>query len=153
VHHLLSVIIVLSIVVIDELTGHYVLSSLPPNLYVAPFLNIVHVWNRGISFGLFSGTDNNMIFTVITILIVLGFAALMINEIKKAKLVPYAMIVGGGIGNVIDRIRHGAVFDFIDIHISSFHWPAFNIADACICVGGIAFAINAVFGNKKIVLE
>jgi signal peptidase II len=130
-----------------------VLSSLSPNLYVTPFLNVVHVWNKGISFGMFSETDSNTTFMVLTILIVLGFTILMVREASKAKLVPYAMIVGGGIGNVIDRIRYGAVFDFIDLHIGSFHWPAFNVADSCICLGGIAFLANALLGNKKVVLE
>ena len=55
----------------------------------------------------------------------------------KLVSISYSFIIGGAIGNIIDRVNHGAVFDFIDFHIGSYHWPAFNLADSFVCIGAI----------------
>ena len=60
-----------------------------------------------------------------------------------------AMIIGGAVGNLVDRLRHGAVTDFIDLHVAGYHWPVFNIADSAITVGAALLLIDSLFGGKK----
>ena len=62
----------------------------------------------------------------------------------------YILILGGAIGNIIDRIQYGAVFDFIDLHIKHIHWPAFNFADSFICLGGFMLIWNMIFNTKNL---
>ncbi len=100
---------------------------------VLPFFNIVHVRNKGVTFGLLSGSLQP-IFLVILSLVVIGF---LIDYVRKNKNhLPFvSLIIGGAIGNIIDRIVYGSVVDFLDFHLGSYHWPAFNIADSAIVIG------------------
>jgi signal peptidase II len=59
------------------------------------------------------------------------------------------LVIGGAIGNVIDRLRFGAVFDFLDVHAFGFHWPAFNVADSAITVGALALVADSLFGHPE----
>lgn len=100
---------------------------------ILPFFNIVHVRNRGVTFGLLSGSLQPIVFVILS-LIVVGF--LIDYAWKKVSYRPFiSLIVGGAIGNVIDRIVYGSVVDFLDFHLESYHWPAFNIADSAIVIG------------------
>lgn len=107
-----------------------------PQIELLPFFNIVYVWNRGVSFGMFNSIENSQIIlsllqgSIALILIILLYR-------NKDKYVSYAfsIIIGGALGNVIDRIKNGAVADFLDFHIASYHWPAFNVADSAIFIG------------------
>jgi len=58
-------------------------------------------------------------------------------------------VIGGALGNVIDRIRYGAVVDFLDFHLASYHWPAFNLADAGICVGAVLMLVDGLFARRR----
>lgn len=100
---------------------------------ILPFFNIVHVRNKGVTFGLLSGSLQP-IFLVILSLVVIGF---LIDYVRKNKNhLPFvSLIIGGAIGNIIDRIVYGSVVDFLDFHLGSYHWPAFNIADSAIVIG------------------
>lgn len=112
--------------------------AVPNRFEVTPFMDIVLTWNRGVSFGLgnHDGDWNVWVFS----LIALGLSAALLYLIAKAQsrflVFVLGLVVGGAIGNVIDRLRLGAVVDFIYIHVGSFDWwPAFNVADAAICIG------------------
>lgn len=118
---------------------------------ITDFFNLVMVWNRGISFGMFHGADNsNYFFMGFTTLIVI----LLFYFIKKAgnkyEVIAFGMIIGGALGNLVDRIIRGAVADFFDFHIAGNHWPAFNIADSCVFCGAALLIITTIFfGNKN----
>ncbi|HLT76711.1 MAG TPA: signal peptidase II [Ferrovibrio sp.] len=109
----------------------------PPVIYVAPFFNLVQVWNTGVSFGLFQEDSAVRSWTLV------GVAAAVLVWLSiwlwraHNRLVAVALggIIGGAIGNIIDRLRFGAVFDFVDLHAFGWHWPAFNLADSAIVVG------------------
>jgi len=146
-----TVILLAMIVVIDQVSKMYILTGSVYATQVTSFLNIVHVWNEGISFGLFSGEHSNMIFTIITGGIILVLIRLMLKTPVKIMKNIYAIILGGALGNIIDRLRYGAVFDFIDLHIASFHWPAFNVADSFICVGGVMLLWMVLFNKQNLV--
>jgi signal peptidase II len=102
---------------------------------LAPFFNLTHVLNTGASFGMFR--DSNRAFIGITLLILAVLAAIhrrMAGE-SRAAAVGLAFLWGGAVGNLIDRLRVGAVVDFLDFHWAGHHWPAFNVADSAIFTG------------------
>ena len=74
----------------------------------------------------------------------------MRHEKDKWSRIGFALILGGAIGNVIDRLRFGGVVDFLDFYIGDYHWPAFNIADSAICIGVFLILIRAFFIKKEL---
>lgn len=109
---------------------------------VLPFFNITMVWNRGVSFGLFaSESDMGRYMLIALALVISGILAFMIRKAQsRFEIFAMATVIGGALGNVIDRFRFGAVADFLDFHAYGWHFPVFNIADAAITIG-IAFLI------------
>lgn len=117
---------------------------------VLPFFNIVMVWNEGVSFGLMSGLENSHIWlSLLAIAVSSGLAVWMVTANRLTTAIPLAMIIGGALGNVIDRLRFGAVADFIDLHIMGYHWPAFNLADSMITIGVAALLIDGLFFEPR----
>lgn len=115
---------------------------------VTSFFNLVMVWNHGISFGMFqSGTPWPLI--VMALVISSGFVVWMMRSSAWTQIVPLALVVGGALGNVIDRFRFGAVADFFDLHVMGWHYPAFNIADSAITIGIALLLIDGVFWEPK----
>jgi len=112
---------------------------------VLPFFNFVVVWNQGVSFGLFSNdTDYGpYILIALSFAITVGFLIWMFRTQNIVHHFGIALVIGGAIGNVIDRFRFGAVFDFLDVHAFGWHWPAFNIADSAIVIGVFTLMIHA----------
>ena len=117
---------------------------------VTSFFNLVTVWNFGVSFGMFNrGSDEAAwVFAAIAAAI----TAVLIAWLRRAPnlLVTVALgsAIGGAVGNVIDRLRFGAVFDFLDVHAAGWHWPAFNVADAAIAVGVGLLLLDALFAPR-----
>jgi signal peptidase II len=111
----------------------------------APFINLIVVWNRGISYGLFQ--QNSEIgrwgLIIISILAAIGLSFWIRRTTAKLLAVSLGLIVGGAIGNVIDRLAYGAVFDFIQIHIGSWSWYVFNVADAAIVAGVVGLLYDS----------
>jgi signal peptidase II len=109
---------------------------------VLPFFNWVMVWNKGISFGMLQSDTQAGVYMMMAfaVLISLFFLIWMFRTDNRLVIFAISLVVGGAIGNVIDRFRFGAVADFLDFHIGDMHWPAFNLADSCITLG-IAFII------------
>ncbi len=115
---------------------------------VLPFFNIAMVWNKGISFGMFNQDASYaaIILVGISVLISLIFLIMLLRSPVSLQSLGIAMIIGGAMGNVIDRLRFGAVIDFLDFHIGDWHWPSFNVADSCICVGvGVLIVMSLLF--------
>lgn len=143
--------IALAVIVADQLTKWLMLNVVmePPQLIVVTsFFNLAYVWNRGISFGLFN-TDsplNRWILPAVALLVVV----FLLTWLRKAQhwllITALGLVVGGAIGNVIDRALYGAVFDFLDVHAYGYHWPAFNVADSAITVGVCLLIVDSVFG-------
>jgi signal peptidase II len=108
---------------------------------ITPFFSLVLTLNRGMSFGLFNpgpgdgGALNAVLFSLVAAAIVAGLIFWLRRVSSPLLGVAIGLIVGGATGNVVDRIRHGAVVDFLDFHIGYWHWPAFNLADSAICLG------------------
>jgi signal peptidase II len=117
---------------------------------LTPFLNLEVVWNRGISYGLFQqNTDlGRWILIGISILAAIGLSFWIRNTAGKLLAASLGLIVGGAVGNVIDRLAYGAVFDFLQFHVGSWHWYVFNVADAAI-VAGVAGLLYDSFVLEK----
>jgi signal peptidase II len=123
-------------------------ASLPyVQVEVTSFFNLVMIWNKGISFGLFNQDINYgpIILIAISLLITLIFLIVLLRSPVSWNSAGMVLIIAGALGNVIDRFRFGAVIDFLDFHIGGSHWPAFNVADSCICVGVALMIILGLF--------
>jgi len=118
------------------------------SIEIFPFFNIVMVWNTGISFGLFSEKIGTTILIALPLCITAVFAIWLARTTSWFKGIAIALVIGGGIGNVIDRARFGAVIDFLDFHISSLHYPAFNLADSCVVIGIGLLIVYSLFLEK-----
>lgn len=133
--------VALLIVIIDQASKYYLVSiiNMPVHspIMLTPFFNLVMVWNHGVSFGMFSGMNAKW-FLVGTSLIICGLLWHMSKDAYNTlHKVAYGMVIGGALGNVIDRFHYGAVADFFDFHIRQWHYPAFNVADMAIVCGVI----------------
>ena len=127
------------------------LQAYPHGLAITPFFNLVPVWNRGVSFGIFNAGDGGQKFWLIGVAGVMT-AALAIWLARVGRLVlaiAIGMIIGGALGNVVDRLRFGAVADFFDFHLAGWHWPAFNFADSAIVLGVAVLLIDSLFGGSE----
>lgn len=141
----------LAIIVSDQITKAMILQKIETgHIAIAPFFNLVLTWNRGISFGIFNdGAAGPFVLVALSLIIAAGFAVWLWRTDYKWLAVALGAVIGGALGNVIDRFRFGAVVDFLDFHAFGWHWPAFNIADSAICVG-IAFAVlDGLFFEPK----
>ena len=116
-----------------------------------PVLNIALAWNEGISFSMLSGNAALPPIVMIALLstVVLGFGVWMIRTNDLSLRFVLAMVVGGALGNLWDRVRFGAVADFIDLHIGTWHYATFNVADACIVLGVAGLALNQLIYRHK----
>ena len=148
--YLISTIIALIVITIDQYTKHLIIQSFAlhhSSTVIKNFFDIVHTRNRGIAFGLFAGqgSGTQTIVLIVTSCLAISFIFYLLSSIKGKQLYPtitLSLILGGAIGNLIDRIRWGEVVDFLDLHWYQYHWPAFNAADAAISTGLVLLIIG-----------
>ena len=147
-------IIVILIFLLDRISKFYILSLAEINnsvdIYLAHFLNLHLIWNKGIAFGLLSFSESS-IYNFITILIVVITFVILIIIIRSNdyRVYFFIFIFGGSLGNLFDRIYYSAVPDFIDFHLNDFHWFIFNVADIFISLGVLCLIFVEIFFNKK----
>ncbi len=151
----LGLILAFAVLVLDQATKHYMLFvlNLPivghiPLVGLGPFgFDLTMVWNRGVTFGMLAG-DSPWTQTALSLL-ALAIAGFLLRWMSRAenRLTALALgaVVGGAVGNVIDRFRFGAVADFFDAHAWGWHWYVFNPADAAIVLGVVALVGDALF--------
>ena len=150
-----KIIFVFSVFFLDRLSKIYLLNlqanGTDIDFYVFPFLNFNLVWNTGIGFGLIS-LETNIFYHILTLIIAAVNIVLIFFIIKSKGIYVYllALIIGGAIGNLFDRIYYYAVPDFIDFHIGNFHWFVFNVADIFITVGIIGLMLKELLKKEKI---
>ena len=144
------------VLIADQATKWWILEIMlvrpPPEriIPVAPFFDLVLVWNRGVSFGLFNNDSgvNAGIFSVLASVIVIGLLAWLRRAKDPIIVLGIGLVIGGAVGNVIDRLVHRAVVDFLDFYVGAWHWPAFNVADAAICVGVFALVLDGLLPRR-----
>ncbi len=140
---------------LDQLSKWLVLENIRPGetIYVAPFWNWVLAFNSGAAFSFLADQPGwqRWLFSGLA-LAVAGWIAVTLRHHARQKLLSLALtlIMGGALGNVIDRIRFGAVVDFIQWHAAGFYWPAFNVADSAITVGAVLLVVEQLLApNRK----
>lgn len=144
----------LIIALLDQLSKWWILETVmqPPRaIPVTGFFNLVLAWNRGISFGMF-GSESDWgpwILSALAVVICLVLVYWLNKSIRRHEQLAFGLIIGGAIGNVIDRLRFSAVTDFLDFHLAGYHWPAFNVADSAIFVGAVILVIDSFFNSPK----
>ncbi len=150
-----KIIIILVIFLIDRVTKLYLMdlqtTGTNVDFYILPFLNFYLVWNTGIGFGLLS-LEINTLYHILTIIITIVNFVLIFFLLKAKGIYSYlfAFIIGGSLGNLFDRVYYYAVPDFIDIHLGSFHWYIFNVADIFITVGIIGLIFTELLKKEKV---
>lgn len=134
-------VVALIVIVLDQFSKWYLLdvvgmASRPP-VVLSGFFQLVMVWNQGVSFGMLTHDAGYMRWFLIAVALVICVVMVRLGLRSSLRLerIGYGMVIGGALGNVVDRLRFGAVADFFHFHVGSFSWPAFNVADAAICVG------------------
>jgi signal peptidase II len=134
---------VVIILVLDQLTKMIVdrTMSLHQSIPIIDgFFSLTYVRNTGAAFGIFAGSHEafRLPFLILVSVIALGFVVVMLKRLRDEEtglITALSFIIGGAIGNLVDRVLYGEVIDFLDFYWSNYHWPAFNVADSCITVG------------------
>lgn len=144
-----------AIAVIDQLTKAWILSRyvLFESDVITPFFNLVLVMNSGAAFSFLAGAGGwQKWFFVVLAVAVSAWLVVMLHQHAKERLLPsaLALILGGAVGNLIDRLRYDAVVDFLDFHLVGRHFPAFNIADSAISVGVVLMLIAEFHRSKQV---
>ena len=141
---------------LDQLSKYWLLIWLADQggwIKLTSFFNLVTVWNRGISFGIFqSGEIGRWLLVSFSSLVCLGLGIWLWRQTRLWPVFALAMLIGGALGNIIDRILRGAVADFFDFHVMGYHWPAFNFADSAITIG-VAMLLYDSFRPIGVVLN
>lgn len=149
-----GLIVAVAVLLIDQISKFYIANYIMEGhseIILAPFFSLVRAWNTGVSFSLFNdyGKLGVVILSTFAMVVVLMLLWWMYKEKDRLSQIGLGMIIGGAIGNVVDRIMFGAVFDFLDFHIAEYHWPAFNVADSFICTGAFLIVVAGLVKNCK----
>jgi signal peptidase II len=153
----ISFLLVLLVIVVDQFTKIWVVKSfvLYESLELIPgFFNLTYLTNKGAAFGFLAGVDSawrHYFFVVLAsvALVMIVFAWRRLHRDHALYGPALACIAGGAIGNVIDRLRLGAVVDFLDFYVAGHHWPAFNVADSAIFVGVGLFLLGNILEDRQ----
>jgi signal peptidase II len=150
----LNFIILSTVFLIDRISKLYILKLAEVgnsvDIYLTSYLNLFLIWNKGIAFGLLS-MNASMVYNIITLIISLIIFVIFFIMWKNDNIQRYflALVSGGALGNLYDRIVYTAVPDFIDLHFQGFHWFVFNVADIFITVGVFCLILVELFYNNK----
>lgn len=157
IHYFLLALVAGTVIVVDQLTKLSIMEnmrlheSIPiiPNLF-----SLTYIRNPGAAFGLLAGSSNafrTLFFSVASIGagVMLGMIFVRLRARDWMARLSIAAILGGAIGNLLDRLQYGEVIDFLDVYIETYHWPAFNVADSAISVGVVFLMIHLAFEKKE----
>jgi signal peptidase II len=144
-----------TILILDQVTKYIVERQI--RLYeiitvIPGFFNLTHVRNRGAAFSLFSTASDSFrsfFFLTVTIVAIIVIALLIKKTHERILIVAFSFIMGGALGNAIDRVRYGEVVDFIQWYYRSYYWPSFNIADSAITIAVVLLAIDMLFRKSE----
>ena len=138
--------VIILTVVFDQITKYWALYNLDASHPITFFLSLTLSFNKGVSFGMFNTPETSQ---VILIIIALSIIIGLLITMNSRTIIPYSLISGGAVGNVIDRLRINAVVDFIHLHYMDYHFPIFNIADVAICLGCGILMLSELLQSRK----
>lgn len=139
---------------IDQAVKWWVVGWLmaPPTVIKAlPVLDLVLIWNRGVSFGLFNRESayGRWILTAVAAVVIAVLVMWLRRGKSRFEAVALGLVIGGAVGNVIDRWVHGAVVDYLYFHVGGYYWPAFNLADVAITCGVALLLYDGLFRGRR----
>jgi signal peptidase II len=142
------------VVLLDQLSKWWILAAVmnpPREREVTPFFSLVLAWNRGISFSLFRSDSpaGPYLWAGLAAAVAIGLAWWLGRVNRPLPATAIGLVIGGAIGNALDRLRFGAVVDFLDLHWAGYHWPAFNLADSAITVGVALLLADGLFARPE----
>lgn len=137
----------------DWISKYFILSHFtasPKVIDITSFFNLILVWNKGISFSLLSSNSvyTPYLLSLLSLTIIIILFIWLAKEKNSYSALALGAIIGGASGNVFDRLYYGAVVDFLDFHIGTWHWPAFNFADSAICLGVFVLILTSFHSVK-----
>jgi len=146
-----------ALIVIDQYTKFMVTLHIPLSYsinVVEGFFNLTHVRNSGVAFGIFAEQNSELkpyLLIFVSIIAIIAILVIFHQTEREKRLVQGGLVLvfSGAIGNLIDRVLHKEVIDFIDIFFNNRHWPAFNVADACITIGVMLLAADLLVSGKS----
>jgi len=140
----IKILLLLLLIILDLFTKQLIINYIQLHEFIVInfFIDLTHIHNFGVSFGLFSGYISFWILALIGLLIVFFIYYLMLTSNDKFEKIGLFIIIGGALSNILDRLIHGYVIDFISIHYNKFYWPAFNLADIYITIGILMIIFN-----------
>lgn len=144
-------VIALSIVVLDHITKYLVVSRLSEGsriTIIRDFFDLVHYRNPGAAWGILAAQTPLLSIVSILVIIVVVVAFPKITERVPERCLALGLVIGGIVGNLIDRVLWGEVIDFLDFYLASYHWPAFNVADSAISCGVCLFIFSSFFQHE-----
>ncbi|UPT63392.1 MAG: signal peptidase II [Hyphomonadaceae bacterium JAD_PAG50586_4] len=139
-----------AIVALDIATKAWARAALYPGeaIELLPFFDLTLSFNRGVAFG-FLNAAGPVFVLLVTAAISAGFGVWFWREPRALTRLALALVLGGALGNFVDRLWRGAVTDFLDVHVAGLHWPAFNLADAAITCGALLLVVDMVRTRKE----
>ena len=146
--------VAVAVLLLDQATKLIALAKLAlhESVALAPFLNLTLVYNKGAAFGFLSSASGwQNLFFIGVALVACAVILYLVRQLKDSDrllAVALMLVLGGAIGNLLDRLLYGHVVDFIDVYYRGWHWPAFNVADSAITIGAVLIALDA-FGIGK----
>lgn len=154
--YILALTVCVLVVVLDLVTKRWVAEALPygqPH-YVTSFFNLYYIHNPGAAFGFLASSDESFrapffLTTSIVAFVVIAWLLHKSPAERRLHLLGLALVLGGAIGNFVDRIRFGYVIDFLDFHWGAAHWPAFNVADMAISVGVGCLLLDSLLETRR----
>ncbi len=146
-----------ALIVIDQYTKFMVTLHIPLNYsvkVVEGFFNLTHIRNSGVAFGIFSDQQSELkpyLLVFVSIIAIVAILVIFHQTGKEKRMVQTGLVLvfSGAIGNLIDRVLHKEVIDFIDFFIENQHWPAFNVADSCITIGVMLMAADMLVNSES----
>ena len=148
-------ILTLPLYALDQITKHLVLRFIDPtepHVFVPNFFELVHVTNTGAAFGSFRNNNTFFIALSCVALVVVTVLLLRRGQVDPWRRIALGLLLAGVLGNLTDRLQHGHVIDFLlfDLHLPFAHpWPAFNVADSCICIAVVCFMVYSFRDSRK----
>ena len=147
---LLGLSAALVVFILDQASKYWIMNDVLAEkamIIFTPFFSLVRAWNTGVSFSMFNnwGLSGVIVLSFVAFVIIFFLVRWLKTEPSPLVQLSLGFIIGGALGNVVDRVRLGAVVDFLDFSFGEYHWPAFNVADSFICIGACIVIVHGLW--------
>jgi signal peptidase II len=148
----LGLLIAVLVFAVDQLSKYWILTIINlderPPIQITPFMDLAMAWNKGVSYGLLA-THGQEVLIALSLAITVLLLVWLRKAAKPLQAASFGMLIGGALGNALDRVLHGAVADFVHLHWGTFSWYIFNVADIAIVAGVALLLYEALFEGKR----